>query len=415
MLQVNEIKKNFPIFRNRPELVYLDSAATSLKPLRVISKLTEYYEEYSANVFRGIYDISEVATREYEDTRIEVANFIGAKHEDEIIFTRNATESFNLVAYSLGRKIIREDDEIITTVMEHHSNFVPWQQLAFENGAIFKVIDITKDGYLNIGKNIKHLTLNTIITKNTKILALTYVSNVLGTINPVKDIIKEARRINPNIIVVVDAAQAVPHLKINVTDLDADFLAFSSHKMLGPTGVGVLWGRRNHLREMFPFLFGGEMISQVTIETTTFVNPPHKFEAGTPDIAGVIALKEAIAYLKEIGMDEVRRHEMELVSYAKNSLENVFGPDLMIVGPSESKNRGGVISFTYKDFHPHDIAQIVDEASVCIRAGHHCAMPLHKRLGLNATCRMSFYLYNSKEDIDKLVEGLKKVDKILMK
>ncbi|MBI5123065.1 aminotransferase class V-fold PLP-dependent enzyme, partial [Candidatus Roizmanbacteria bacterium] len=288
MIDIKTIKKQFPIFQNQPDLVYLDSTATSLKPKKMIDKLKEYYEEYSANVFRGIYPMSEKATVEFEETRQIVSKFINANKSEEIIFTRNTTESLNLLAYSLGRKIIESNDEIVTTIMEHHSNFIPWQVLAGETGATFKVVDINEEGYLEVDWN-------KVITKKTKILTLTYVSNVLGTINPVKEIINEVKKINPKIIVIVDAAQAVPHLKIfDVQDLDADFVAFSSHKMLGPTGVGILWGKEEYLKEMYPFMYGGEMINEVFINRTTFKDPPHKFEAGTPAIGEVIAYKEAI-------------------------------------------------------------------------------------------------------------------------
>ncbi|KKP49932.1 MAG: Cysteine desulfurase [Candidatus Roizmanbacteria bacterium GW2011_GWA2_33_33] len=305
MLNRNLIQKQFPIFQHQSNLVYLDSTATSLKPKIVIDKIKEYYEEYSANVFRGIYPMSEKATIEFEETRSIVSKFINANKSEEIIFTRNTTESLNLLAYSLGRKIVETDDEIVTTIMEHHSNFVPWQVLASEVGATFKIIDIDDEGYLDLGlekvKNQKLKVLEQIITKKTKILTLTYVSNVLGTINPVKEIIKEAKKINPEIIVIVDAAQAVPHLKIDVQDLGADFIVFSSHKMLGPTGVGVLWGKEKILQEMYPFMYGGDMIDEVYIDRSTYKNPPHKFEAGTPAIGETIAFKEAINFLDKIG------------------------------------------------------------------------------------------------------------------
>lgn len=404
----SDIKKDFPIFDNNPSLVYLDSTATSLKPKSVIDKLVEYYSQYSANIFRGVYKISEKATEEYEETRNITSKFINAKKPEEIIFTRNTTESINLVCYSKGREIINKGDEIVTTIMEHHSNFVPWQQLAFENGATFKIMDIDKQGFL-----IKEL--DKVITKKTKILALSLVSNVLGTINPIKDIIRKSKEINPNIIIIVDAAQAVPHMKIDVQDLGCDFLAFSSHKMLGPTGVGVLWGREEMLNEMFPFMFGGEMINEVYVDYTTFKDPPHKFEAGTPSIGEVIAFNEAIKFLEKIGMDKVREHELKLVEYCLNLFKSEFKEEIKIFGPADSKDRGGVVAFNFGKFHPHDIASILDEENIAVRAGHHCAMPLHNRLGVNATVRASFYIYNSEEDVNKLVEGLKKVKKTLGK
>jgi cysteine desulfurase / selenocysteine lyase len=407
MLTLNEIKKQFPIFKSQPGLVYLDSTATALKPQSVIDKLKEYYEQYSANVFRGVYRISEKATAEYEDSRKIVADFINAKDSRELIFTRGSTEGLNLIAYSLGREIVEEGDEMVTTIMEHHSNFVPWQQLAMENGASLKVIDINESGKLLIDNK----ELNEIITEKTKILALTYVSNVLGTINPVKEIIAEVKRINPKVIVVVDAAQAVPHQVIDVQDLGCDFLVFSGHKMLGPTGVGGLWGRYEILDKMFPFQFGGDMIEEVLLEKTTFKKPPQKFEAGTPAIAEVIALKEAVKFLQSCGLAEIQKHEESLVRYTIDKLNESFGSDIKITGPRDE--RTGIVAFTFKKYHPHDIAQILDEDNVAVRAGHHCAMPLHRRLKLAATVRASFYLYNNEEDTEKLIKGLKKVNKIL--
>lgn len=406
MISTSKIKQDFPIFKHNPDLVYLDSAATSLKPQSVIDKLVEYYEKYPANIKRGIYKISEKATEEYEQTRKIVADFINADNHAEIIFTRSTTESLNLVAYSLGREIVGKGDEVVTTVMEHHSNFVPWQQLAFENGADFKVIDIDENGELGV----RSKGLGEIITKKTKILALSYVSNVLGTINPVKEIAAAAKKINPEIIVIVDAAQAIPHMKVDAKELGADFIAFSGHKMLGPTGVGVLWGKKYLLDEMFPFQFGGEMIREVKIEETTFADPPEKFEAGTPSIADVIALKEAIKYLKNIGIENIEKHENSLVNYLTEILEKEFKEKINVYGPRE---RAGIVAFNINNIHPHDIAAILDEDNIAVRAGHHCAMPLHKRLKISASCRFSFYIYNNKEDIDKLINSLKKAVNIL--
>lgn len=423
------IKSDFPIFKNNPSLVYLDSTATSLKPQGVIDKLTDYYTQYSANIFRGVYQISEKATEEYEKTRGVIASFINAKKE-EVIFTRNATESINLIAYSLGRKIIEKNDEIITTIMEHHANFVPWQVLAQETGAIFKIIDIDNDGYLKFfysqsndnkkDKKTKIKTVKTkleslekIINKKTKIFALTYVSNVLGTINPIKEVAKKAKKINPKIIIILDAAQAVPHMKVDVNDLGVDFIAFSSHKMLGPTGVGVLWGRGDILDEMFPFLYGGEMISEVYPEKTIFKNIPYKFEAGTPSIAEVIALKEAVFYLKKIGMDKIREHEKKITELGIKRLKEEFGEKIKIFGPKKTEDRGGIISFVFNKYHSHDVSSILDSENIAVRAGRHCAMPLHQRLGVNSTVRASFYIYNNESDIEKLINGLKKVEKIL--
>lgn len=411
MFNPKTIKEDFPIFSHQPGLVYLDSTATSLKPLAVIEKEVEYYKEYSGNVHRGIYDIAEKATQEYEETRKMVARFIGADTYEEVVFTRGTTESINLVASTLGLDIIEEGDEIVTTIMEHHSNFIPWQQLSAQTGAILKVIEL-KDFELAIIENDRSINLNGIITKKTKILALGYVSNTLGTINPVKDIIAAARKINPQIVVVVDAAQAAPHMKIDVQDLGCDFLAFSSHKMLGPTGVGVLWGRYQLLEKMSPYQFGGEMIREVTLESTLYKEPPHKFEAGTPNIAGVIALKAAIQYVENVGFDAIRSHEMALVTKAEKRLVEEFGDALTFYHPVSHEHRAGILTFTFKKIHPHDIAQVLNDDTVAIRAGHHCTQPLHKYLKSTATARASFYIYNTEEDIEKLVQSLHKAKKL---
>ena len=413
MLDVKQIKKDFPIFTNLPELVYLDSTATSLKPQSVLNAINDYYTRYTSNIHRGIYKISEKATDEYEETRSVIAQFIHALSQEEVIFTRSTTESINLVAYSLGRKILNKGDEVVITIMEHHSNFVPWQQLAFEIGADLKIIDIDESGELRFEIGKSGLNLQGTITKKTKILALTYVSNVLGTINPLKEIIRAARRINPKIVVVIDAAQAAPHLSIDVTDLDCDFLAFSSHKMCGPTGMGVLWGRMELLRDMFPFNYGGDMIEEVYIDKTMFREPPYKFEAGTPHIAGVIGLKAAIRYLQSIGLNEIHDHEQGLVRYAMDSLKKTFSDALDILGPANPQDRVGVIAFTLKGCHPHDVAHILDEKNIAIRVGFHCAMPLHERLNVPASSRASFYLYTTQEDIDVFVQELQHVYSLL--
>ncbi|MDP2927038.1 MAG: SufS family cysteine desulfurase [bacterium] len=396
--------KDFPLLAKAKTLIYLDSAASSLKPAVVIEKIKEYYEQYGVNIFRGIYKISEKATQEYEKTREAVARFINGRPE-EVIFTRNTTESLNLLAYSLVYNQLKPGDEIAVSIMEHHANFVPWQQLALKRGARLKIIDIDDNGYLK--------TPEKSITKKTKVLALTYVSNVLGTINPIKEIIKRAKKINPGTITIIDGAQAVPHLKVDVRDLGCDFLAFSSHKMLGPTGVGILWGRKEALDELSPFNYGGEMIKEVYPDRTIFEDIPYKFEAGTPDIAGVIAFRAAIEYLEKVGMEKIRNHEMELTGYALKRLTEEFKSELKVFGPKNTKDRGGVIAFAFQDFHGHDIAQILADENICVRAGHHCAMPLHQRLGLASSARASFYLYNDENDVEKLIKGLKKVRKIL--
>lgn len=398
------IKKDFPIYKAHPNLVYLDSTATSLKLQQVIDKENEYYEKYSANIYRGIYKISEQATAEYENVRQKVAQFIGATKSEEIVFVRNATEAINLVMYSWGRKNIDDRSKVITSIMEHHANFVPWQVLSAHKKAKLVITNITSDGHLQIDWLLKK------INSQTKLVALTHVSNVLGTINPVKNLIKAIKKKNPDCLILIDGAQAIPHLKVDVSDLGCDFYVFSAHKMLGPTGVGVLWGKYGLLHKMQPFQYGGEMIQAVYTDHTEFKDAPHKFEAGTPHIAGVIGLGAAIDYLENLGMDAVRRHEMELTTYALRELKSLKG--LKIYGPLKAQERSGVIAFTIKGVHAHDIAQILDSSNICIRSGHHCAMPLHNCLGLTATARASFYVYSTKDDIDKLAEGLHKVQKI---
>ncbi|MBI3576712.1 cysteine desulfurase [Candidatus Gottesmanbacteria bacterium] len=406
---MSRYNKDFPqlgrLINGKP-IVYLDSAATSLKPQAVIAAMTEYYRRYSANVYRGIYTISEEATEAYEGARKKVAHFIGAPSTDEIIFTRGATESINLVAAGVGKTLIAGDN-VVTTIMEHHSNFVPWQQLSKEKNLGFRIWNLGKEGKLDLEE------LDKIITRRTKVLAITAVSNVLGTINPIKKIVASAKRINTHCLVVVDAAQAVPHMPVDVVDWGADFVGFSGHKMLGPTGIGVLWGKTERLEELTPYQYGGEMISEVHVDKTLFKLPPQKFEAGTPHIAGAIGLGAAIDYLQAIGMDNVRAHEKEITEYALSSLSDLSY--LLIIGPKKVEERGGVISFTIDNIHAHDIAQVLDEDNICIRAGHHCAMPLHEHLGLSATARASFYIYTTKEDIDVLVEGLEKVKQLLSK
>lgn len=393
MLDSKEIKKDFPIFQNQPDFVYLDSTATALKPQSVINALTEYYSHYSANIFRGVYDISEKATTAYEETREVVKDFIDAETAKEIVFTRNATESINLFVNGV-KDTLQKGDEIVTTIAEHHSNFVPWQQLAKQRGLTFTVA-----------------TSNTFtISKKTKILAITYVSNVLGTSNPIKEIVQRARKINPHIIILVDGAQAVPHMKISVKNLDCDAFVFSSHKMLGPTGVGVLWVRKELLETLNPYQYGGEMIRSVSISETQFADLPHRFEAGTPHIAGVIALKEAVSYLQKIGLDTIHRHEIELAQYCYDTLAKEFKTAITIIGPK--KRQSGIVAFMLKGAHAHDVAQLLNEDNIAVRAGHHCAMPLHNHLGIEASVRASFYLYNTKEDVERLGKSLKKVMKV---
>ena len=417
---LSSLRHDFPILRNQKNLVYLDSAATSLKPQVVIDAVNEYNSSYSANVFRGLYPISEKATLAFEEARKKVAKFIGANKTEEIIFTKGTTEAINLVAYAWGRINVERGDEIVTTVMEHHSNFVPWQQLALENEATLKVIDIDDEGRLVFqdSKN-KHtarmVNLSEIITKKTKIVAITHVSNVLGTINPIKEICREVKRLNPRCLVLVDGAQAVPHMKVNVSDLGCDFYAFSGHKMLGPTGVGVLWGRYELLNKMAPFQFGGSMIEKVTLSESVFKAPPAKFEAGTPPIAEVIGLGTAIDYLETHSIDKIRKHETDLIEYAITQLKEL--PYITLYGPTDLSSRAGVLAFNvFMDnkqlIHPHDVAEIMQRDNICVRVGHHCAMPLHTRLNLGASVRASLYIYNTREDVDALVNGIKDVRKV---
>lgn len=403
------IQQDFPIFKNQPDLTYLDSAATTLKPATVIEKSVEYYERYSANIARGLYSLSEKATTEYEKTREMTARFINAAKE-EVIFTRGTTESINLLSYSLESRI-QKDDEILITVAEHHSNALPWQALAQRRKAILKVLEINETGQL------KTDDLKTLITPRTKIFAFSFVSNVLGTINPVADIIAEAKRLNPDILTVIDAAQAAAHLPIDVKTLDCDFLAFSAHKCFGPTGVGVLYGKFELLNDMPPFQYGGEMVLEAHIdaEASMFKAAPHKFEAGTPDIAGVIAFQKALEYIRSIGFENIREHELDILGYAITKLKETFGDSITIFGTGDISQRSGVIAFSLEGIHPHDIAQILGEKNICIRAGKHCTAPLHDTLKLPATARLSVSVYTTREDIGRLIAELRNITKLFRK
>lgn len=403
MIDPNIIKKDFPLFSHKPNLAYLDSSATSLKSKSVIEKITEYYSEYSANIFRGVYDISEKATAEYEETRTVIKDFIHAPSSDEIIFTRGTTESINLFVNGM-KDFLKERDEIVTTISEHHSNFVPWQQLSINNKHIFTVI---------VDLDLSSLNWTDYISDQTKVVAITYVSNVLGTINPIKKIVSEIKKINPRCIVFVDGAQAVPHMSIDVQDLGCDAFAFSSHKMLGPTGVGVLWVKKELLEVFKPYHYGGDMIKSVSIENTEYADLPHRFEAGTPHIAGVIALKEAVTYLNKVGLDAIHSHEIELSQYCYDSLQKEFGEMISLIGPT--KRETGIVAFSMKTIHAHDIAQVLNEDSIAVRAGHHCTMPLHTHLNLEASVRASFYLYNTRNDVERLIISLKKVVSLFSK
>lgn len=416
MIDLQKFRQDFPLLRNNPQLSYLDSTATSLKPQSVIQKELEYYQEYSANIHRGIYPISERATEAYEQSREAVARFIQAPSADEVIFTRNATEAVNLVVSSFAEDALQPGDEIVVTITEHHANFVPWQQLAERKNLKLSVIPLRDDFQLAIlnedGTTVNTKQLQQYITEKTRIVAFVAVSNVLGTKNPVTEIIAASRRLNPNLTVLVDAAQAVPHTAVNVQQWDADFVVFSAHKMLGPTGVGVLWGRKDLLNSMRPYQYGGEMIRDVSVEYTEFKDTPHRFEAGTPHIAGVIAMQEAVRYLEAVGYTALEEYESYLALKSIQQLKEAFGSQIEIVG-TEQAARTGIVSFTFGPYHAHDIAQILGESGVAVRAGHHCTMPLHKSRSIAATVRASFYLYNTEEDIVRLVQGLKKVTAVL--
>lgn len=393
-------KKDFPIFRNNKNLVYLDSAATSQKPQIVIDAINEYYESYNSNIHRGIYPIAEKATQAVEDVRKKVARFINAEFPEEIIFTKGTTEGINLVAYAWGEEYVSAGDVVVTSVMEHHSNFVPWQQLAKRKKAKFRVVDITSEGLLNEEEILE-------ATKNAKVFAFSSVSNMLGTITSVKTLIEKIRKQNPRIVILVDGAQEAPHRKIDVKDLDCDFLVFSGHKMLAETGIGVLYGKKAILEKMQPFLFGGGMIREAATEQTTFADLPHRFEAGTINIAGIISLGTAIDYLENIGLDKIIAYERILTEHCIREIRGVS-----MYGPRDIEKRAGLVSFTLDGVHAHDVSQVLANSGVCVRAGHHCAMPLHKRLGIAVSCRASFYIYNDEEDIDKLIKGIKEVKKI---
>jgi cysteine desulfurase/selenocysteine lyase len=399
---VGEIRGDFPILSRQVHgkpLVYLDSAASSQKPLAVIEAMNAYYRSAHANVHRGVYEISEEATEALERARTKVARFINARQSKQVIFTRNTTESINLVAYSWGWANVKAGDLIVLTTMEHHSNLVPWQLLAQRSGARLEFVPLTPEGLLQLDVYAR------LLEQGPKLVAFTQMSNVLGTINPVKEMIAQAHAAGA--VALVDAAQSAPHLPLDVQELDADFVCFSGHKMLGPTGIGVLYGKRELLEAMPPFLGGGDMIRSVSLRSSTWNDLPWKFEAGTPAIAEAVGLGAAVDYLSTLGMDWVRQHERSITAYALERLQTV--PQLQIYGPLTDELRGGVVSFSLADIHPHDLASILDqEFGVAIRAGHHCAQPLMEHLGLVATARASFYVYTLPEEIDVLVQGLRR-------
>ncbi|AMM94987.1 cysteine desulfurase [Peribacillus simplex] len=396
-----EIRKLFPILDqevNGQPLVYLDSAATSQKPAAVIEAIEQYYRGYNSNVHRGVHTLGTKATDAYEGAREKVRKFINASSTEEIIFTRGTTTSLNTVARSYGGANIKAGDEIVISYMEHHSNIIPWQQLAKEKGAVLKYIPLQEDCTISLDD------VRATITDATKIVSIMQVSNVLGVINPVKEIAQIAHE--HGAIMVVDGAQSTPHLKVDVRDLDCDFFAFSGHKMVGPTGIGALYGKKELLEKMEPIEFGGEMIDFVGLYESTWKELPWKFEGGTPIIAGAIGLGAAIDFLEEIGLDNIERHEHKLAAYAMEKMSAVEG--LTIYGPKDSEKRAGVVTFNINDVHPHDVATVLDADGIAVRAGHHCAQPLMKWLDVSSTARASFYLYNTEEDIDKLVSGLVK-------
>ncbi|MDE0317282.1 MAG: cysteine desulfurase [Candidatus Poribacteria bacterium] len=401
-LDVQAIRGDFPIFADTPPLAFLDSAASTQTPRPVVEAMDAYYDTYRSNIHRGVYRISEEATDQYEKARQKVAQLINAPRTSQVVFTRNTTESINLVAYSWGSLNIQQGDEIVLTDLEHHSNLVPWQLLAQRTGATLRFLEITDEGLLDFTQ------LRDVLSPKTKLVAITHVSNVLGTITPIQSIIDAAHTAGAKVI--VDAAQSVPHFHVDVQQLDCDFLAFSGHKMCGPTGVGVLYGKSELLDDMPPFLGGGSMIRSVERDISTYADVPAKFEAGTPSIAEAIGLGAAVDYLTQAGLASIHVHEQELLKYAHERLQEIEG--ITIYGPAPHQ-KAGVISFDMEGIHPHDIAGILDTHNVAIRAGHHCAQPLMKKLDVIATARASFYLYNTLEDVDRLYEGLQKAQTLM--
>ncbi len=405
-LDVAAIRRDFPILsrqiRGKP-LVYLDSAATSQKPRAVIDALTHYYESYNANVHRGVHSLSDEATEGYEQARLKVSRFIKAPSTRGVVFVRSTTEAINLVAQAWGRKSLRAGDEILLSRMEHHSNLIPWQLIARDTGARLRFIYLNVDGTMNLSN------LDELINDRTRMVAVSHMSNVLGTINPVRLLADRAHA--KGALMLVDGAQSVPHMPVDVAELGCDFLAFSGHKMLAPMGIGVLWGREELLETMDPYQGGGSMIAEVSCETATWNEIPHKFEAGTPNVAGAIGLGTAVDYLQRLGMGNVRKHEKELAGYALEALSKV--KDLVIFGPRDPEIRGAVISFNFLDVHPHDVGTILDQEGVAIRAGHHCCQPLMNWLDAPGTARASFYIYNTEDEIDILVAGLNRAKEIM--
>jgi cysteine desulfurase/selenocysteine lyase len=405
VFDVEKIRSDFPILHQEAHpgvpLIYLDSAASSQKPAQVIEAMNDYYRRYHSNVHRGIHALSEEATNAYEGAREKIARFINARDSREVIYVRNATEGMNLVTRCWGKRNLKAGDEILLTEMEHHANLVPWQMVAEETGATIRYVPFNGDGTLDLSD------LSSLLTEKTRVFSFTAMSNVFGTITPAKELVEAAHQVGA--IAVVDAAQSVPHMPVDVRQLDCDFLVFSGHKMCGPTGIGVLYGKEALLEEMPPFMGGGDMIRRVTLEGSSWNELPWKFEAGTPSIAEAIGLGAAVDYLSDLGMDNVHRHEQEITGYALEALSEVQG--LRLLGPPAAQ-KGGVAAFELQGVHPHDIAQLLDEDGIAIRAGHHCAMPLHQKLGLPASARASFYVHTRREEVDSLVQSLERVRKV---
>ena len=402
MYDVKKIREDFPILSRKiyeKPLVYLDNAATSQTPRQVIEALVDYYENSNANVHRGVHHLSQEATDLYESARVKVAKFINAREPEEIVWTRNTTESINLVAHTWAQEHIGPGDEIIVTPMEHHSNLVPWQKVAADKGATLRILPLAKDASIDLSD------IDEYITPRTKLLAMVHMSNGVGTINPVKELTAKAKKMGATVL--VDAAQSAPHMPVDVIDLDCDFLALSGHKMLGPTGIGALYGRRELLEEMDPFLTGGEMVLEVWYDRATWNDLPMKFEAGTPNIADAVGLGAAVDYLQDIGMENIRDHEIRLTRYALEAFKELE-EELEMFGPSDAEKRGGILSFHTDVVHPHDLGTFLDRDGIAVRTGHHCTMPLMRSLGVIASARASFYLYNTEEEVDALVDSLKR-------
>jgi len=403
-MNIQKIKEDFPILKrkiNGKPLVYLDNAATSQRPRQVLEAIREFQEKHMANVHRGLHTLSEEASEMYEEARETVAKFVGAGAE-EMIFVRNATEGINLVAFAWGMKNLKKGEEILTTIMEHHSNLIPWQMVCRAVGAKLQVVEVTNEGVLDLKDFERKLS------KRTRLVAVGHMSNATGTIHPVERIVRMARKVGARVL--IDGAQGVQHVGIDVKRIDSDFLAFSGHKMLGPMGIGGVYIKKARQREMGPFLTGGGMIKEVSEQRSKWADGVEKFEAGTPNVSGAIGLAEAVKYHERLGMEKIREHEKGLTKYSLEELVKIKG--LRLIGPRDAEIRGGVVSFVIKGIHAHDVAQILDSEGVAVRSGHHCTMPLHRRLGLVSSTRASFYIYNTKEDVDRLVEGLRKVKRV---